>query len=339
MKSTKFMAFILVTALSLLTVACGDDGSNGSVSCENNCDDLVETKLDSVKTVDDLLACLEKNDGSVAWVSDDSVFVICMNRKWEKYENLKVYGAEGELPNCSEKRDSEYAYIVDKKEIKVCKDERWYEADEKNAFSSSSSKGKSGSSSSLIDEDELLYATNSSSNEKIISSSSLYDPDTPIVIPTQNNAGIIVSADLGSRPTAYTMRFTGGFDIDITDASLDTLETRDQIQFTKIAYAVGKGNDINNMTVVNVAVQSNPIVFPSKSINLNSQLSAFVHIDMYDPGFNNECGIYSLIVTVYASDDPVNAPDKFARTEVIPFDRETAQFCHTGSEPVEQGVP
>ena len=176
------------------------------------------------------------------------------------------------------------------------------------------------------------------------SSSAADDQDQPekIVVPTQKDASI-TAVDLGSRLSAYTMRFTGRFDIDITDASLDTLETRDQIQFTKITYAVGKGSDPNNMTTVNVQVQSNPIIFPSGNvIDLNSQSSAFVQIDMNDPGFT-ECGIYSLIVTVNASDDPVGAPEKFARTEVIPFDREAAQFCRepessSGTEPVKQEV-
>lgn len=176
------------------------------------------------------------------------------------------------------------------------------------------------------------------------SSSGTEDQDQPenIVVPTQKDASI-TAVDLGSRLSAYTMRFTGRFDINITDASLDTLETRDQIQFTKITFSVGKGNDINNMPPVNVNVQSNPIQFPSGNvIDLNSQSSAFVQIDMNDPGFT-ECGIYSLIVTVNASDDPVNAPEKFSRTEVISFDRVAAQFCRepessSGTEPVKQEV-
>lgn len=176
------------------------------------------------------------------------------------------------------------------------------------------------------------------------SSSGTEDQDQPenIVVPTQKDASI-TAVDLGSRLSAYTMRFTGRFDINLTDASLDTVETRDQIQFTKITFSVGKGNDINNMPPVNVNVQSNPITFPSGNvIDLNSQSSAFVQIDMNDPGFT-ECGTYSLIVTVNASDDPVNAPEKFSRTEVISFDREAAQFCRellssSSAEPVKQEV-
>jgi hypothetical protein len=178
------------------------------------------------------------------------------------------------------------------------------------------------------------------------SSSGTEDQDQPenIVVPTQKDANITVSPDIGSSEAGNNMRFKGRFGLDITVDSLS--ETRDQIQFTKITYSVGKGNDINNMPPVNVTVQSNPITFPSgNDIDLNSQvpgIGAGVIIDMNDPGFT-ECGTYSLIVTVNASDDPVNAPEKFSRTEVIPFERNPNMFCRellssSSAEPVKQEV-
>lgn len=175
------------------------------------------------------------------------------------------------------------------------------------------------------------------------SSSAADDQDQPenIVVPTQKDANITVSDDISSTEAGNFVRFKGRFGLDIT---VDSSETRDQIQFTKITYSVGKGNDINNMPHVNVTPLSNPITFPSGyDINLNTESSAFVRIDMNDPGFNNECGTYSLIVTVNASDDPVGAPEKYSRTEVIPFERNANMFCRdllssSSAEPVKQEV-
>jgi len=99
------------------------------------------------------------------------------------------------------------------------------------------------------------------------------------------------------------------------------------------------GTDINNMTRVPVTVNSNQILFPTQNtIDLNSMNSAYVSVNLLDPGFT-ECGDYSLIVTLTAN----NGAMEFQRTEVIPFQRETGEYCRaeetTSQPPVKAEIP
>ena len=157
------------------------------------------------------------------------------------------------------------------------------------------------------------------------SSGSGSDEPDHVVIPTQKDANILVTG-LDSRAAGDTMRFKGNFNLDFVDS---TNENSSKVQFTGMSYQVAQGTDINNLIPIEVAVLSSPTLqFPTANgIDLNSQYSAFVRLDLNSAGFNNQCGMYSLIVTVTASDDPVNAPAKFSRTEVISFEREAAEFC------------
>ena len=191
--------------------------------------------------------------------------------------------------------------------------------------SSSSSKKTKKSSSSTVEDDEM---DSSSSLEKSSSS------ELVIVVPDQSDFTITAS-ELDSRVAGDEVRFKGKFmlnllgDSTVVDSSLN-------IYFTSISYMVG---DVNSMAIANVAVNSNTILFPTQnSIDLNSMNSAYVSVNMLDPGFT-ECGTYSLIITVTAtSGDMV-----FQRTEIIPFERDAAEYCRTedttSQQPVKAEIP
>ena len=148
-------------------------------------------------------------------------------------------------------------------------------------------------------------------------------PDEPggkIEIPTQKDANITVSSDIGSRISGDDVRFAGRFGFELV---VDTLENSDDIAFTNIEYKVAKGSDASNLTMVPAVITSNTIVFPTEnSIDLNSMNSAFVSVSLLDPAFT-ECGTYSLIVTVTAN----NGAKDFQRTEIIPFERAADYYC------------
>ena len=172
-------------------------------------------------------------------------------------------------------------------------------------------------------------------------SSTEADPNQPgekIVVPTQKDANITIITELTSRIAGDEVRFRGQFGLDfvgdstVMDSSFNTV-------FTGIDYKVGKGVDVNNMTSVGVTVNSNQILFPTQnSIDLNSMNSAFVSVNLLDPAFT-ECGMYSLIVTLTANDGVKD----FQRTEVIPFEREAAEYCRTedttSQQPVKAEIP
>ena len=145
------------------------------------------------------------------------------------------------------------------------------------------------------------------------------NPDSPIVIPTQKDANITISNDFSSRLSGDDMVFKGRFGLNLV---VDSLENSFDVAFTNIEYQVGKGIDPAAMTNVPVIINSNPIAFPVSTIDLNSNTSAHVSISMNDAGFT-ECGWYSLIVTVTAN----NGEKDFKRTEIIPFEREAAEYC------------
>ena len=188
--------------------------------------------------------------------------------------------------------------------------------------SSSSSKKTKKSSSSTVEDDEM---DSSSSLEKSSSS------ELVIVVPDQSDFTITAS-ELDSRVAGDEIRFKGKFKLNLVGDST-VMDTSLNIYFTSISYMVG---DVNSMAIANVAVNSDIIFFPKRdSIDLNS---AHVSIDLLDPGFT-ECGTYSLIVTVTAtSGDMV-----FQRTEIIPFERDAAEYCRTedttSQQPVKAEIP
>ena len=188
--------------------------------------------------------------------------------------------------------------------------------------SSSSSKKTKKSSSSTVEDDEM---DSSSSLEKSSSS------ELVIVVPDQSDFTITAS-ELDSRVAGDEIRFKGKFKLNLVGDSA-VMDTSLNIYFTSISYMVG---DVNSMAIANVAVNSDIIFFPKRdSIDLNS---AHVSIDLLDPGFT-ECGTYSLIVTVTAtSGDMV-----FQRTEIIPFERDAAEYCRTedttSQQPVKAEIP
>ena len=186
--------------------------------------------------------------------------------------------------------------------------------------SSSSKKVRSSSS----EEDEEL--SSSSKKEKKSSSSSVEneedssssDADGPVVIvPVQQDVNIAASS-LESRISGDDVRFKGRFSLDVTES------VNNNVVFTGITFMVAKGSDVRSMVQTAVTVNVNTILFPTMNvIDLNSMSSAGLSISLLDPGFNDECGIYSLIVTVTAS----NGVADFMRTEVIQFEREAAEYC------------
>lgn len=181
--------------------------------------------------------------------------------------------------------------------------------------SSSSSKKTKKSSSSTVEDDEM---DSSSSLEKSSSS------ELVIVVPDQSGFTITAS-ELDSRVAGDEVRFKGKFmlnllgDSTVVDSSLN-------IYFTSISYMVGVGTDINSMARANVNVNSNIVILPTQNtIDLNAMSSAHVSIDLLDPGFT-ECGMYSLIVTVTAT----NGKKDIMRTEIISFERDSSEYCSDG---------
>ena len=181
--------------------------------------------------------------------------------------------------------------------------------------SSSSSKKTKKSSSSTVEDDEM---DSSSSLEKSSSS------ELVIVVPDQSDFTITAS-ELDSRVAGDEVRFKGKFmlnllgDSTVVDSSLN-------IYFTSISYMVGVGTDINSMARANVNVNSNIVILPTQNtIDLNAMSSAHVSIDLLDPGFT-ECGMYSLIVTVTAT----NGKKDIMRTEIISFERDSSEYCSDG---------
>lgn len=158
------------------------------------------------------------------------------------------------------------------------------------------------------------------------------NPGEKMEIPTQKDANITVS-ELSSRIAGDDVRFKGQFGLDFV-GDPEAQDSSFNIVFTNIEYEVGKGSDVNNMIKVGATVNSNQILFPTQnSIDLNSMNSAFVSINLQDPGFT-ECGMYSLIVTLTANDGVKD----FQRTEVIPFERDAAEYCRTEDTTSQQPV-
>jgi hypothetical protein len=180
--------------------------------------------------------------------------------------------------------------------------------------SSSSSKKTKKSSSSTVEDDEM---DSSSSLEKSSSS------ELVIVVPDQSDFTITAS-ELDSRVAGDEVRFKGKFMLNLLGDST-VMDSSFYKAFIGIEFKVAKGNDVNNMTIAPVMVNSNPILTPTlDAIDLNSMNSVYVSINLLDPGFT-ECGVYSLIVSVTAS----NGKMEVMRTEIIPFERDSTEYCRT----------
>ena len=142
-----------------------------------------------------------------------------------------------------------------------------------------------------------------------------------IVVPDKKDPNITVT-EFSSRIAGDEIRFKGQFGLDFV-GDPDAQDSVFNTVFTGIDYKVGKGTDASNMVNVGVTISSNQILFPTQnSIDLNSMNSAYVSVNLTDPAFT-ECGTYSLIVTVTASD----GANVFQRTEIIPFERDAAEYC------------
>lgn len=137
-----------------------------------------------------------------------------------------------------------------------------------------------------------------------------------IVIPENNDANISVNG-LDSRVSGDTLRFKGRYTLDRTDS---TNENSSNLQFTGISLKIMNSAQ---QKVEYQVIYNNAVVPTANEIDLNSQMSAFVKINLNDPIFT--CDDYSLVVKVIANDGVKD----FFRTDVIPFDAEakTEFFC------------
>ena len=291
-------------------------GEHALYTCEDESWIKTVSYMDTVSSQNNLPNCTSKIEGDSSFVKKENSVYLCVEDKW-RYLGVVAESAES-LSNCTEKHETEQAFILENYETLICSKGKWrkydvYSAVDQEKGTSSSSKKEERSSSSSVEDDEI---DSSSSLES--SSSSEYT----IVVPTQRNANITVSSDISSRVSGDDVRFVGRFGLDLVGAS--TIKGSSfNTSFIGIEYLIGKGADINNMTRVDVTVNSNTIIFPTQNaIDLNSMSSAFVSINLLDPGFA-ECGVYNLIVTVTAS----NGDMVFQRTEIIPFEREASVYC------------
>ena len=330
------------------------------------CDDEEWVKFrvltDTLKSTDDLRACVKKREGNLAYISEEHALYACQNESWIKtISYMDTVSSKNDLPNCTSKIADDSSYVKKEKAVYLCVEDKWrylgtvaenaeslsnctekhdaeqaFVLEERESLICSNGKWKKYDVYSAV-EQEISSSSSSKDTEKS-SSSKGSDPYSPMVIPTQPNANITVS-ELSSRIAGDDVRFKGQFGLDfvgdstVMDSSFNTV-------FTSISFIVGKGTDINNMTRVPVSVNSNQILFPTKnSIDLNSMNSAYVSINLLDPGFNDECGVYSLIVTLQAND----GVKEFVRSEIIPFEREAGEYCRTedttSQQPVKAEIP
>lgn len=190
------------------------------------------------------------------------------------------------------------------------------DADEVESSSSAKLDEKPASSSSKV----LL----SSSAEEVSFSSFIENSsNSEIVAPNQSDF-VIEATEFESRVFGDEVRFMGKFMLDLAGGTT-VMDSSFYKAFIGIEFKVAKGNDVNNMTIAPVMVNSNPILTPTlDAIDLNSMNSVYVSINLLDPGFT-ECGVYSLIVSVTAS----NGKMEVMRTEIIPFERDSTEYCRT----------
>ena len=166
------------------------------------------------------------------------------------------------------------------------------------------------------------------------------EPGAPVEVPTQQDANITLSSELkgeglltNSRLSGDDMRFKGRFGLDI---SQDSSENDVNIQFTNIEFRV---LDTENRNVA-VTITYNTVTPTQNDIDLNSNNSAGVKVNMTDPGFT-ACGKYNLMVTVTAN----NTVKDFQSTVLIPFERDATEYCRDQNQdpgqqqPVKQEIP
>ena len=192
--------------------------------------------------------------------------------------------------------------------------------DEPETLSSSDVSDAESSSSAKLDE------KTSSSSSKKVSSSSLENSSSSdvgdVIVPVQEDF-YITASELSSRVAGDEVRFKGQFGLNfVGDSAVN--DSAVKAAFTSIRFMVGMGSDVNNMAIVPVFINADPVLSPAKNfIDLNSMSSSYVSINLLDPGFT-ECGTYSLVVSLTASD----GEREYIRTEIIPFEREASEYCH-----------
>lgn len=125
---------------------------------------------------------------------------------------------------------------------------------------------------------------------------------------TTENAAIISAEGLASTDAGNIMRFKGRYKLDRTDPSN---ENSANLTFKNINFKV-----INSTKKeINAEISTNPSFVPSvNDIDLNSQLSVQVTVNLLDPAFD-VCDDYSLVVKVIASD----GQNDFFRQDTIAF--------------------
>jgi len=192
--------------------------------------------------------------------------------------------------------------------------------EEPETLSSSDVSDAESSSSAKLDE------KTSSSSSKKVSSSSLENSSSSdvgdVIVPVQEDF-YITASELSSRVAGDEVRFKGQFGLNfVGDSAVN--DSAVKAAFTSIRFMVGMGSDVNNMAIVPVFINADPVLSPAKNfIDLNSMSSSYVSINLLDPGFT-ECGTYSLVVSLTASD----GEREYIRTEIIPFEREASEYCH-----------
>ena len=192
--------------------------------------------------------------------------------------------------------------------------------EEPETLSSSDVSDAESSSSAKLDE------KTSSSSSKKVSSSSLENSSSSdvgdVIVPVQGDF-YITASELSSRVAGHQVRSKGQFGLNfVGDSTVN--DSAVKAAFTSIRFMVGMGSDVNNMAIVPVFINADPVLSPAKNfIDLNSMSSSYVSINLLDPGFT-ECGTYSLVVSLTASD----GEREYIRTEIIPFEREASEYCH-----------
>ena len=121
--------------------------------------------VDSIKTEDDLKACLKKNEGDSIWVIKDSTTYVCKDGKWQKRtkeaetsSDIPVYGSEDDMPNCSKNRQGNL--VISQADAHICNDGAWQDLGTAYATSDSlpnCTKKQKNKSAFIIEDSLALY--------------------------------------------------------------------------------------------------------------------------------------------------------------------------------------
>lgn len=139
-----------------------------------------------------------------------------------------------------------------------------------------------------------------------------------IVIPEQHD-DIIQFSNLGTTPGLTSVKFTGSAVLNFTDTT--SSQNLENLQFTNINFQVGKVSASGLSATSATVIVLQPMNFPTENNLVLSQMG--VSVDLSDPTFT-ECGDFSMIVTVSATDGVQN----FESSEQIAFTRPTS-YCAT----------